>query len=91
MLEKIGKGDADIKPYNIVLSNYEGGIDTTVGVIQLDLKEGSFLRPTMFMVISAKPNYNLLLGREWIHGIGAVPSLMHQWVTIWRPDGIVEN
>ena len=45
----------------------------------------------MFMVISAKPNYNLLLGREWIHSIGAVPSSMHQRVTIWRPDDIVEN
>ena len=75
----------------MVLSNYEGGICTTMGVIQLDLKVGSILRPTMFMVISAKPNYNLLLGREWIHGIGAVPSSMHQRVIMWRPDGIVEN
>ena len=64
MLGKLGKGDADIKPHNMVLSNYEGGIGTTMGVIQLDLKVGSILRPTMFMVISAKPNYNLLLGRE---------------------------
>ena len=45
----------------------------------------------MFMVISAKPNYNLLLGREWIHGVGAVPSSMHQRLILWRPDGIVEN
>ena len=43
------------------------------------------------MVISAKPKYNFLLGREWIHGIGAVPSSMHQRVTLWSPDDIVEN
>ena len=78
----MGKEDEDIKPHNMVLSNYEGGIGTTMGVIQLDLKVGTIVRPTMFMVISAKPNYNFLLGREWIHGIGAVPSLMHQCVTI---------
>jgi hypothetical protein len=45
----------------------------------------------MFMVIPAKGNYNLLLGREWIHGIGAVPSTMHQRISIWREDGVVEN
>lgn len=43
------------------------------------------------MVITSKANYNLLLCREWIHGVGAVPSLMHQRVTIWWSDGIVEN
>ena len=77
MLRKLGKGDEDIKPNPMILSNYEGGIGTTMGVIQLDLKVGTVVRPTMFMVISAKPNYNFLLEREWIHGVGAVPSSMH--------------
>ena len=43
MLRKMGKGDGDIKPHNMVLSNYEGGIGTTMGVIQLDLKVGTIL------------------------------------------------
>ena len=33
----------------------------------------------------------MLLGREWIHGVGAVPSTLHQVVSIWRDDGVVEN
>ncbi|WJX12140.1 hypothetical protein P8452_02669 [Trifolium repens] len=33
----------------------------------------------------------MLLGREWIHGVGAVPSTLHQRLIIWRDDGIVEN
>jgi len=32
-----------------------------------------------------------LLGREWIHGVGAVPSTLHQRIAIWRKDGLVEN
>jgi len=62
-----------------------------MGVIQVNLTVGTITRPTMFMVIASRANYNLLLGREWIHGVGAVPSSMHQRIAIWRPDGIVEN
>ena len=91
MLKKIGMFDTDVKPHNMVLSNYEGKIGHTLGVIQVELTVGSITRPTMFMMIPAKENYNLLLGREWIHGIGAVPSTMHQRLSIWREDGIVEN
>ncbi|XP_058761638.1 uncharacterized protein LOC131635051 [Vicia villosa] len=91
MLKKLGIFDTDVKPHNMVLSNYEGKIGHTLGVIQVDLTVRSITRPTMFMVVPMKANYNLLLGREWIHGIGAVPSTMHQRVSIWRADGIVEN
>ena len=91
MLERIGKSEADTKPHNMVLSNYEGKVGKTLGVIQVDLTVGTVTMPTIFMVVETKANYNLLLGREWIHGIGAVPSSMHQRITIWRPDGIVEN
>src|SRR4051812_27500446 len=91
MLKRIGMFDTDIRPHSMVLSNYEGKIGQTLGVIQVNLTVGSVTRPTMFMVIPAKANYNLLLGREWIHGVAAVPSTMHQRVTIWREDGIVEN
>lgn len=45
----------------------------------------------MFMIIASKATYNLLLGREWIHGVGAVPSSLHQRIAIWKNDGIVEN
>ena len=91
ILKRICMFDTDIKPHNMVLSNYEGKIGHTLGVVQVDLTVGSITRPTMFMVIAAKANYNILLGREWIHDIGAVPSSMHQCVSIWRQYGIVEN
>ena len=61
--------DTDTKPHNMVFSNYEGKIVHTLGVVQIDLTMGLIIRPTMFMVIEAKTNYNMLLGREWIHVI----------------------
>lgn len=91
MLKKIGKYDIDGKPHNMVLTNYEGKMGSTLGVIQVELTVGTVTRSTMFMIVETKANYNLLLGKEWIHGVRVVPSLMHQRIIIWRPDGIVEN
>lgn len=62
-----------------------------MGVIQVDIIVYKIIRLTLFVVISSKPNYNLLLGRGWTHGVVVVPSNLHQKISIWRPDGIVEN
>ena len=64
MLKRIGMFGTDIKPHNMVLSNYDGKIGLTLGVVQVDPTWGSITRPTMFMVIATKTNYNLLLGSE---------------------------
>ncbi|WJX16101.1 hypothetical protein P8452_06177 [Trifolium repens] len=91
LLRKIGKSLVDLHPHNIVLSNYEGETGFSLGAIQLDVVVGSTIRPTLFLVVASKANYNLLLGREWIHGVRAVSSTLHQRLIIWRDDGIVEN
>jgi len=59
--------------------------------VEVELIVGSVSRTTMFMVVPSKANFNVLLGREWIHGVGAVPSTLHQRIAIWRGDGLVEN
>lgn len=91
MLRKIGKYDTNAKLHNMVLSNYERKVCTTLGVIKVQLTVGAVSRSTMFMIMETKANYNLLLGREWIHGVRVVPSSMHQRIIIWHPDDIVEN
>lgn len=89
--KKIGKYDTDLRPQNMVLSNNEEKNNKVSGVVQVDVVVGTIIRPTLFMVISTKENYNLLLGREWIHGAGEVSSTLHHRISIWSPDGIVEN
>lgn len=75
----------------MVMSNYEGKISKALRVIQVNIVVGIIIRQTLFVVIPSKVNYNLFLGREWIHGVGAVPSSIHQRISIWRPNSIVEN
>ena len=82
LLEKIGKFTIDLAYNNMGLSNYEGKASKPLGVIQVDIDVGFTTRPTLFMVVPTRVNYNLLLGREWLHGVGCVPSSMHQRINI---------
>lgn len=91
LLKKIGKYDTYLRPHNVVLLHYEGKTSHIMGVILVELAVGNLTRPTIFMVISSKENYNLLLGQEWIHDISMVPSTIHQRISIWFSDGIFEN
>jgi len=91
LLKRIGKTDKDLKPHNVILSNYEGKAGHSIGAFQVSLMVGNVVRPTLFMVVPSKANFNLVLGRKWIHGVGVVPSSMHQRISIWRDDGTVEN
>lgn len=91
LLKKIGKYDIDLTSHNVILSDYRSKTGSTMDVTQVDITIGTFTRPTIFMVINAKPSYNLLVGREWFYGVGVIPSSMHQRLVIWREDGIVEN
>ncbi|XP_050909871.1 uncharacterized protein LOC127123713 [Lathyrus oleraceus] len=89
--KKMGQGDEDLRQHNMVLLNYEGKTSNIMGVVQVDLVVGTITRSTLFMVIDSKANFNLLLGREWIHGIWVVPSMVHQRLIISRKDDIIEN
>ncbi|KEH17559.1 hypothetical protein MTR_0008s0310 [Medicago truncatula] len=90
-LKKIRLFDSDLKPHNVILTNYEGTMGNSLGAVELDLVVGSVSRTTMFMVVPSKENFNVLLVREWIHGVGAVPCTVHQRIAIWKDDGLVEN
>jgi len=91
LLIKIGLSETDLKPHNVVLCNYEGKSGSSLGAIEVDLVVGTVKRPTLFLVVESKANYNLLLGREWIHGVGVVLLSMHQRLSLWKDNGVLEN
>ena len=80
-----------MKPHNVVLCNYEGKSGSSFGVVEVDLVIGTVKMPTLFLVVESKANYNLLLDREWMHGVGVVPSTMHQRLSLWKENGVLEN
>ena len=91
LLKKTGLSKSDLKPHNVVLCNYEGKSGSSFGVVEVDLVIGTVKMPTLFLVVESKANYNLLLNREWMHGVGVVPSTMHQRLSLWKENGVLEN
>lgn len=57
LFKRMGNTDEDLRPNNIVLSNYEGKTRHILGVIQVDLSIGSTSRPTLFMVIKSNVSH----------------------------------
>nr|KYP33907.1 hypothetical protein KK1_045194 [Cajanus cajan] len=90
LLKRFGKTLADLKPHNILISDYAGKSSQLEGMILLNVQIGSVRRTTMFIVTPSKVNFNVLLGREWIHEMGAVPSTVHQKIFFWNDDGQLE-
>ena len=45
---------------------------------------------TEFMVIDTPSPYNIILGRQWLHAMGAVPSTLHQLLRFPTEHGIEE-
>nr|KYP33309.1 hypothetical protein KK1_045845 [Cajanus cajan] len=86
MLKRFGKTVTDLKSHIILISDYAGKSSQPEGMILLDVQIGSVKRTTMFIVTPSKTNFNVLLGREWIHGVGAVPSTVHQKIFFGNDD-----
>ena len=89
LLKNIRLSESDLKPHNVVLCNYEGKSGSSFGAIEVDLVVRIVKMATLFLVVESKANYNLLLGREWIHGVGVLPSIMHQRLSLWKENVVL--
>ena len=58
--------------------------------VTINIKAGTVLSPTEFFVLNTYSPYNAILGRPWLHRMGAVPSTLHQWLRFPAPQGIME-
>lgn len=66
--------NTNLRPHNMVLSDYEGKTSKALRVTLANIVVGTVVRPTLFVVIPSRDNYNLLMGQEWIHGMEKLPS-----------------
>src|SRR5664279_259722 len=89
VFKKLNLDDDELMKTNMVLNGFEGGGGVEdKGVIRLELTVGSKTLATAFFVAEVQGNYNVMLGREWLHANQCVPSTMHQQLVQWVDDEV---
>ena len=90
MIKKFAKTENDLIPTEVILTSFNGGVTSAKGVMPLDVTVGTITKTTVFFVIDGPTSYNVLLGRDWIHGNRCIPSSLHQCLVFWNDKGEAE-
>jgi hypothetical protein len=88
VFQKLGHKEEELMRTNMILSGFIGTASEAKGVISKELTVGSKMIPTEFFVVDVRGKCNALLGRDWIHANGCVPSTLHQCIIQWVSDEI---
>lgn len=78
-----------IKASSLVVKNFNGSIRMVIGKVDLPMIVGTHTSMATFQVMKINPGYNCLLGRPWIHSVGAVTSTLHQKLKFVVGDKLV--
>jgi hypothetical protein len=86
LFEKLGHKEEELFKTNMMLSGFSSEASDAKGIISKELMVGSKTMPMAFFIVDIKGRYNVLLGRDWVHANGCVPSTLHQCMIQWVGD-----
>lgn len=77
-LMKIDYSGVEIRPSDLRVRAFNDSQRSVFGEVDLSIKVGTQIFNATFFVMDIHLAYCCLLGRPWIHGVGAVTSTLHQ-------------
>jgi hypothetical protein len=81
VFKKLGLDENDLMKTNMVLNGFEGKEKIEAkGVMSVELTVGSKTLATAFFIAKVQGNYNVILGRDWLHANQCMPSMLHQFL-----------
>ncbi|XP_075659163.1 uncharacterized protein LOC142629054 [Castanea sativa] len=84
----LGLKNEDLSKYDTPLVGFDGRMVVLKGHISLPVNmEGKEVMVT-FIVVNLFSSYTTILGRLWIHAMGAVPSTLHVKIKFYTDNGI---
>ena len=88
LFKGLGLKNQDLAKYDSLLVSFDGRIVIPQGQISLPVSmEGKEVIVT-FIVVNMFSPYTAILGRPWIHAMGAIPSTLHMKVKFHTKRGI---
>ena len=88
MLAILGRTEEDLIPTNVTVSAFTGEVTKVLVVLPIEIIVGSKTSLTAFFIVNSSASYNVLLGRDWIHANGCVPSSLYQFLLFWKGDDV---
>ena len=80
----------DLIPYSSPLMSFDGKLVITKGMIRLPIQTGLEIMEVNFIVVDTYSSYTTIVGRPWLHTLGAVASSLHQKVKFPSRDQVLE-
>ena len=74
----LGLKPEDLRTYSSPLVSFEGKMVVRKGQIRLPVQAGTNVVEVDFIVVDAFSPYTTIIGRPWLHSLGAVSSTLHQ-------------
>ena len=88
LFKGLGLKNEDLSKYDTPLVGFYGQMVIPKGLISLPVNmEGKEVMVTFIVVVLFSP-YTAILGRPWIHVMGAIPSTLHVKVKFHIEQGI---
>ena len=76
-LSRLSINLSDMKKSQMMVRAFDGTKREVLRNIKLQIQVGPCSFDSEFIVMDINPSYNCLLGRPWIHMVGAVPSTLY--------------
>ena len=86
----LGLKPENLTTYSSLLVSYEGKMVVPKGQIRLPIQVGTDVVEVDFIVVDAFSPYMAIMGRPWLHTLGAVSSTIHQKVKYPSGDQVLE-
>ncbi|XP_050254004.1 uncharacterized protein LOC126700064 [Quercus robur] len=80
----------DLTAYDLPLVSFDGKVVIPKGQIRLPVQARSKVVEVNFIVVDAYSPYTAIMGRPWLHALGAVSSTLHKKVKYPSSDQIEE-
>ena len=77
LFKGLGLMDQDLKKYDTPLVSFDERVVIPQGQISLPVSMEGKEVMMKFIVVNLFSSYTAILGRPWIHAMGAVPSTLH--------------
>lgn len=87
--KRLGIRESELSPFVVTVRAYDNMRKVVLGFVRFDLS----VRPENFLanfqIIDIPSSFNFLLGRAWLHDLGALSSSLHQNIRIPFREGII--